>query len=404
MPMARMEHVVFVGFWGVADPLTTASFLPTMELFRRMGYAGRMTLATVERGATVDRSTLPEWLDHVPLMASRLPVRAASRALDLVALPRQLERALRGGPVSLFVARSTLAGSIPLALGKYASVPSIVESVEPHTEYMVHCGNWSPRSLAARVGGAVERAVLRRAAGIITVSERYAARLRAEGLGAAHIHVTPCTVDLLRFMYSPSGRARVRAELGWGADDLVAVYLGKFGGMYLDELAHRAFAEFLRWSGERGRLLVLTATPEGEVRAGLARQFVDQERVRVLKAAHADVPAYLSAADMAFALYKGTPSSAYLSPVKNGEYWASGLPVIMTRGVADDSALIEQEPMAGALFDPTGDDLVQALEQVMDTLASPGQRERTMAFAQLHRSRDLMARTYHDLLTELGLV
>lgn len=402
--MARMEHVVFVGFWGVADPLTTASFLPTMELFHRMGYAGRLTLATVERSTTVDRSSLPERFEHIPLMASRLPLRAASRALDLIALPRQLERALQGQHVSLFVARSTLAGSIPLAIKGYSTVPTIVESVEPHTEYMVHCGNWAPNSLAARVGGAVERAVLKRARGIITVSERYAVRLREEGSSSARIHVIPCTVDLQQFQFDPSARARVRAGWGWDAEDLVAVYLGKFGGMYLDELAYRAFARFLRWSQGRGRLLVLTATPEAEVRTGLARHSVEQGRVRIMRAAHAEVPAYLSAADMAFALYKGTPSSAYLSPVKNGEYWANGLPVIMTRGVADDSSFIEREPIAGALFDPAGDDLESALEKVMGTLGTPGQRELTMAFARRHRSRDLMAQTYHELLAELGLV
>jgi glycosyltransferase involved in cell wall biosynthesis len=244
--------------------------------------------------------------------------------------------------------------------------------------------------------------VLRRAAGLITVSERYAQRLRNSGPIAAHIHVVPCTVDLQRFRFSGSDRAHIRARWKWSAQDIVGVYLGKFGGIYLDELAFQAFAEFLRWANGMGRLLVITATPEEEVRSGLSRHGVDQKSVRVIRATHGEVPAYLSAADLAFALYKGTPSSAYLSPVKNGEYWANGLPVLMTRGVADDSALIEREPIAGALFDPEGNDLVRALEQLRSTLATPDQRERTMAFARQHRSRERMARTYEELLAELG--
>ncbi len=402
-----MEHsglVVFVGFWGVADPLTTASFLPTIEFFRRKGYASGTLLATVERGDTIDRTSLPDHVEHAALLASRFPLRAVARAWDLWNLPRQLEHALHGRKVALFVARSTLAGAIPLALGRGASAPYIVESAEPHTEYMVQCGNWSERSLSARVGAALERSVLRNAAGIMTVSGRYADRLRKEGADPSRIRVIPCTVDLERFKFVQADRERKRRELGWDASDLVAVYLGKFGGMYHDELAFKAFGGFQKWAGERGRVLVLTPTSEAEVRAGCAGQGVDQARLHVLRVAHGEVPAYLSACDLAFSTYKGTPASAFLSPVKNGEYWANGLPVIMTRGVADDSDQIAGASAAGALFDPGGDDLWAALQRVSSILAQEGQRANTMEFARKYRSRDLMEKAYDDLLLGAGLL
>lgn len=400
--MRRVEHVVFVSFWGMDDPLTTASLLPTIELFRKMDYADAITLATVERTRERGPYSSVEGVRHVPLFASRFPIRTLARGIDLVALPLQLKLALRGRRVSLFVARGTPAGQIPTSVARSTHTPVIIESVEPHTEYMIHCGEWGARSLSARVGLRAERFVLQNAQGLITVSERYAARLRQEGLSADRITTVPCTVDLVRFRFSAEERSRVRCELGWPSDALVAVYLGKFGGMYHDELAFRALADFLAWAPERGRLLVLSPSDHRTVMDGLVRCGAPLDRMKLLRVAHDQVPAYLSASDFAFALYKGTPSSLYLSPVKNGEYWANGLPVVMTRGVADDSALIERAPMAGALFDPASNDLRAALERMRDTLAEPDQRSRTMDIARAHRSRDRLDVAYRMLLGRLG--
>jgi hypothetical protein len=52
---------------------------------------------------------------------------------------------------------------------------------------------------------------------------------------------------------------------------------------------------------------------------------------------------YLSAADFAFATIKSTPIRLYCCPVKNGEYWASGLPILLEDGIGDDSDIIKSE-------------------------------------------------------------
>jgi hypothetical protein len=400
--MRKLEHVVFVGFWGVNDPLTIASLIPTIELFRRKGYADSITLATVERDDLQGIHSPISGVDHVPLFASRAALKSMARGLDIVSLPLQLKRALRGKRVSLFIARGTPAGQIPSSIAMFSRTPVIIESVEPHTEYMVQSGEWGAHSISARVGSRLEQFVLRNAQGIITVSERYAARLRQEGLSPERITTVPCTVDLGRFRFCEDERQKVRSMLGWQNDALVGVYLGKFGGMYHDELAFRALAEFLLRYPGNGRLLVLSPSDHEQIKAGLHRYGATLEHVHVLRVPHDQVPAYLSAGDLAFALYKGTPSSLYLSPVKNGEYWANGLPVIMTRGVADDSALIEQAAEAGALFDPVGDDLKFALDKVRDTLKVTGQRSLTMAFAEKHRSRERLDVAFRYLLQRLG--
>jgi len=87
--------------------------------------------------------------------------------------------------------------------------------------------------------------------------------------------------------------------------------------------------------------------------------------------------------------------------MKIGEYWANGLPVVLTRGVGDDSAIIERERFGGALFDPEGTDIDHALETVLKVLTVADQRARTAELADRYRSMDLTTAAYAAILKAL---
>jgi glycosyltransferase involved in cell wall biosynthesis len=190
-------------------------------------------------------------------------------------------------------------------------------------------------------------------------------------------------------------RMRVRAELGW-QNAVVGVYAGKFGGLYHRERSFAAFAAAQRIIGPGSGLIILTSEPEEQVRAGLAAAGFNGDRLLVRYARHEEVAAHLSAADFAFAPYRGTPSSACISPMKIGEYWANGLPVLLTRGVGDDSAIISEQPLAGALFDPEGVDINDALSRILEVLQRPYQRKRTSELAERYRSMELTVNAYRE--------
>ena len=44
---------------------------------------------------------------------------------------------------------------------------------------------------------------------------------------------------------------------------------------------------------------------------------------------------------------KPVPTKRYCTPVKDGEYWALGLPVIITEGISDDSGIIRENGIVG---------------------------------------------------------
>jgi hypothetical protein len=57
-------------------------------------------------------------------------------------------------------------------------------------------------------------------------------------------------------------------------------------------------------------------------------------------APHQQVAGILNAADFAICPVKPIPSKRYCSPIKNREYWATGLPVVITNHISTDSELI----------------------------------------------------------------
>lgn len=54
-------------------------------------------------------------------------------------------------------------------------------------------------------------------------------------------------------------------------------------------------------------------------------------------------------ADFALCAINPVPSKKYCTPIKDGEYWALGLPVVIMRGISVDSQIIE-ENRAGAIL------------------------------------------------------
>ena len=77
---------------------------------------------------------------------------------------------------------------------------------------------------------------------------------------------------------------------------------------------------------------------------------VPYEIVRILFVPHYEVPRLMQAGDFGICPVKPVPTKRYCTPVKDGEYWAMGLPVIITNNISDDSDII-REHSAGAVLE-----------------------------------------------------
>lgn len=394
-------RILFLSYWGFADPLTTATVLPHLRILQARTDVEAIRLVTVERGPDalqVPALRLPfdnEKISFEPLLSPPGQGVLVTKTNDFRRFPQELAAQATAFKADFIVARGAPAGALAYLVQRRTGLPFYVESFEPHAEYMRKAGVWrwyDPRYIFQQYW---ENQQKRRAAGLMPVAENYRRQLMAEGVPAARIITVPCSVNLGDFAYRPPARQAMRQHLSLADDAVVGVYVGKFGGIYYDEEAFGLFKETADFFGPAFRLLLLTPLPAAQVQAKLAVAGFDPARATVTLAPFAEVPAYLSAADFAFGLHRPTP---YVSPIKVGEYWANGLPVLLTEGVGDDSGIIAAEG-GGAVFNlARPGSVAQALGSIQSQLADPKHRATIQELAVRHRSVERAREAYAVML------
>ena len=136
-----------------------------------------------------------------------------------------------------------------------------------------------------------------------------------------------------------------------------------------------------------------------EQNSNLKKQGIDLTRVFIDSVPHAEVANYLSASDFAFATIKPTPTRLYCCPVKNGEYWANGIPILLEDGIGDDSDIIKNEG-GGVIFDHhnpiDGFDRLSTMMKV----GRPQLANKIYLIAERHRREELMKEAYQMIIQD----
>ena len=392
--------ILYLSYWAAEDGLTRATVLPHLRILAEIPGVDAIVFLSIERakrrGELID---LGERVVHVPLYSGTSYLH---KIFDFVFLPKRLREVARQHAIDTCICRGAPAGSLGYLMNRGLATPYVVESFEPHAQYMVEARVWSRYGLKYFFQRKWERKQLSTAQRVITVSQNYRDYLIATGISSGRIATVPCAVDADQFAFSESRRAEIREQLGFNDECLIGIYVGKFGGLYYDNESFEIFSEAFRWFPNL-RLIILTPDNVETVKDKLMREGIPTSNYYVSYASHDVVPAFLSAADFAFAPCKPSSSSKYCSPVKIGEYWASGLPVLLTKGVGDDSRIMESEG-GGFTFD-LGDEssLLTALQHLCALLAGSTRRELATKISQLahrYRSFERVRTVYERILLD----
>jgi hypothetical protein len=218
--------------------------------------------------------------------------------------------------------------------------------------------------------------------------------LKDHGVASEKIRVLPCVVNMSLFVGAEKKERRQAENISHHA--VVGIYVGKFGGIYYDKEAYDLFSE-MRNVFPECKMIVLTPQDKTEVERNLLEVGFLPHEILVKNARHDEVPYYLSMADFAFATYKASASKRFLSPIKVGEYWACGLPVLLTKGTGDDSDIIESTG-CGALFLPGDGSGKEALKKISQQLQDPMVHEKNVSLALRYRNFRILEDTYQQLL------
>ncbi len=329
---------VYIAYWSLRDPLFQSQSLPVVRALARSGR--RMAILTFEqppwrlaRSAelALRQGLAGEGIEWQPLVYHKRP-RGLSTLLDvLLGLAVTLRLSLTRG-VRLFHGRGTVPCAIARLAARLSRARFFNDADGPLSQEYVDARLWRAGSPLHSITRRSERRCLRDADAVAVLTERRRREVVPEA--RSPVDVLPCGVDLERF--APGGEpGRLRGELG--LTGRVLVYAGKTGGWYLTEPMLDFAAAFNRVVGGAS-LLVLTNEDPGAFLVPAAARGLP---CVVRQAAPEEMPRYLSAADAGLSFRIDAPSQAACSPIKNGEYLASGLPIVTTAGVGDYSALVE---------------------------------------------------------------
>ena len=389
-------RILFFGYWGANDGLSQSTINPHLLILCSFPNIEKVVYVSIEREMNTTFS-IPDHskIVHIPYYSKFRAVRFLNKIGDFLLLPRFLIKLINIYQINFLLCRSSLSGAIGFMVYKRINIRYAVESFEPHAKYMLEAGIWNKASLSYLLQTRWEKKQMQTASLLMPVSNNFKIKLIESGVPGNRIFVAPCAVNIEIFRFNRKSRESIRSKFGIEEDSIVGIYVGKFGGIYLNDQAFKLFSDSFRYL-KSFFLFVLTPQDAIEIGEEMSRFGLDTTRIAIISVSHQEVPAYLSASDFAYSLHSPTESKKYVSPIKNGEYWANGLPIVMPLGIGDDSDIIRQEKGAGVLIRDEDGELKLDFRSLTTTIDQC--KSRHSGLAEKYRNFELIKASYAHLV------
>lgn len=182
--------------------------------------------------------------------------------------------------------------------------------------------------------------------GVRALAERY-----GKHVDLSKFTVIPCCVDTKRFTREEN-RTAVKKELGLAPDTKLLIHVGSVGTWYrVDQ--ELTFFKALFDVDKRWHFLVLTKdlTKAKEMVQNFGESLT---QVMIHSARYDEVNRFLAAADASVQFIAPSFAKRASSPVKMGECFAAGIPVVANEGIGDSTKII-QEGKAGVVLKDWGE-------------------------------------------------
>jgi hypothetical protein len=393
--------ILYIGYWGAHEGLTASTIIPHIKILCSFQSVDQVIFCSIERQPADSIVIHPKVL-HVPLLSKNYNNVFLTKLSDFVQFSVALSRICEQQKIDLIIGRSSLAGIFGSKLNKKFKIPYIVESFEPHANYMIEAGVWRKFGLRSLIQQQAERTQKKTASFLLPVSRHYAQLLINEGVPESKTLVMPCCVSLNEFAFNGKAREMIRKELLIKDNEIVGIYVGKFGDIYHTKEAYDLYCHAFNFFKGRFRLIILTGDNRENLSRELRNRKIDMERVFINKVPHGQVPSFLSAADFAFSTIRPSPSRIYCSPIKNGEYWANGLPILMEAGIGEDSDILVNE-RGGVLIDMKHPEI--GLNVLSEQFLMKGRAllvSKIKSIAEKHRNFERVRQVYSSIINHLG--
>jgi glycosyltransferase involved in cell wall biosynthesis len=288
-----------------------------------------------------------------------------------------LRKIIKNKSIRQLHAWCTPAGSLGLVLKILSkNVNIVIDSFEPHAEAMVENGEWSANGVKNRFLFFMEKLEAKRANNLILATPGMIEYIREKyKVEREKYYVKPACVDLDKFSMNAVKDKDLLTQFNL-KDKIVGVYAGKFGGMYLEDETFGFIKSCENyWGAGKFRFIILSSTTEEYIHNKCDEFGISKEVIVKLFVPYNKVEKYIGLADFGICPIKPVPSKKFCTPIKNGEYWALGLPIVIPPNISIDSDIIK-EYNAGAVlqsFNETG--YLSAIGQIDSILTSKSRME-----------------------------
>lgn len=391
------KNILILTYWSYNDALIQTYTLPYVKLIaNNLGYDNKLFLLTLEKQGSPEIHTQGK-INFISRIYRPPGIRAA---LEWIVTIYRLAKIIKKNNISVIHAWCTPAGMIGYILAVLTGKELIIDSFEPHAEAMVENGEWRKNSLIFKLLFRFEKLQAHRAKYLIAISSKMKAYAEDKyNYKGNNYFIKPACVNLELFSENSIKNENLLAKFGL-KDKIVCVYAGKFGGIYLDQEVFDFFKAAKEEWGEKFKVLLLTAESDDVIENLCHKSGFNPSAIVKLFVPHEQIPVYMGLGDFAITPVKPIPTKRCCSPIKNGEYWALGLPVVITKDISDDSDIISNSEIGSVLKSLDNVSYKMAISQIRKLLETEDRKmlyTKIRKIAEEHRNFKIAESIYSEI-------
>lgn len=401
--MKKPGNLLVLTQWSFKDALVQTYTLPYVDMIRQIISPDRkIFLVTAEQKQIAlskeeEDQINKEWARrNMQLVTEPYKRMGFKKMMAAVGNLFRLVRVIHQEKIETIHAFCTPAGSMGYLLSSLTGAELIIDSYEPHAEAMVENGTWKKNGAAYKILFTLEKKQTQKAKAVIATTAGMKQYARDKyGMDIKNFYVKPACVDTGKFFPREKNPVLIK-ELKL-ENKIVCVYAGKLGGIYFNEETFDFIKACHDYWKDDFRFLLLTNAAKEEIEQQISRVGLPENTVISFFVLHQDIPRYLSLGDFAINPVKPVPTKKYCTSIKDAEYWAMGLPVVISPDISDDSEIIERHRIGVVMDYGNPENYLPALRKIEELLQNNPReilQKRIVSAARQYRSFEVARKIY----------
>ena len=369
------NHVLYLSYDGISDPLGQSQVLPYLKGLAAKGFV--IHLITAEKNIDLkDSIRIKQELNtygiHWQFVHYTKKPPIISTLWDIRKIKKETKKILKEREIKLIHCRGYITGIVGLSCKLKRGIPFLFDMRGFFADERKDSGNWNIKNpIYKKVYTWFKKKEVQffnKADHIISLTYKGKEIIQNEIIksNSINIEVIPCCVDTKKFDYCRpelKERSKIRKELNISEEAVVFTYLGSIGTWYmLDEMID--FFKTISIKIPNAIFLFISNESPLVIEKAIERKAADKKLFRMISKPSSLVPEYLSISDWGLFFILPVFSKKASSPTKLAEFLAMGIPVITNTGVGDVDEIIEKNK-AGIIVNGTDDkSYYQAVEEI----------------------------------------